>query len=811
MGWPFDDEAMKAVSLRWPSPRSLVAVTFLLLAVLLPPVVTGQPVALFTPVDEPPPPAPLADVTLRSRAVDIDFAQLQDVQTELAGSSSFNTLLAGVAAAPLTTGRSSNPLPNTTLHLNLFDDRVVTGIIDHTTPVFSGGYALTGRIVGDPLGTMALVINGETVSGTVRLSDGTYHIQSLGPGQYTISEEEETPLDCSASPAPEGGIEFSPLHEEPHPLERRNSELLQSLQELTSEESLASEQTEPEPHSVIDIAVFYTSELRTALGGTKEVKARIDLMVVESNRAYQNSGVNQNLNLVAAEEVNYTEMDNIDAELTRFDAPTDGHMDGIHATRERTRADISILLRARGGGTAYLNTNFEDPALLAENALYALAVSSAHTTTFAHEIGHVMGLEHDRYTAGCEDSTCLRGSYPYAYGYVNLQGLVPGAPDSARWKTIMAYNTLCRDVLGAFCPTVLFFSTPRRIFPDPGGDPLGVDSSSTATGRDGPADAARALNNARTQVANLQTGSRRSGRLGYLENPAQNSPQSGIGLVSGWACEATEVLVHFEFADGRVLSFPAAVGTVRTDTVGVCGHDETGFGLLWNWNILGDGVHTVRAFVDGVLLGAHEISVTTLGLGDFPRGLGGEYVVQDFPEMGKSTPLEWGQTRQNFVIAATRTVPANPGRIRNTSAGVMENPTAGSAHSGVAIISGWHCNAESVRIELVNGNTGEVISTQAGSGTERSDTAGVCGDSDNGFGLLWNWNILGDGWHTVRAFADEEAEPFSWSRVFVTTLGEEFARGLSGEYELADFPSAGQSVMVEWRQEQQNFVITGVE
>ena len=39
MGWSFDDEAMKAVSLRWPSPRSLVAGTFLLLAVLLPPVV----------------------------------------------------------------------------------------------------------------------------------------------------------------------------------------------------------------------------------------------------------------------------------------------------------------------------------------------------------------------------------------------------------------------------------------------------------------------------------------------------------------------------------------------------------------------------------------------------------------------------------------------------------------------------------------------------------------------------------------------------------------------------------------------------
>jgi len=63
----------------------------------------------------------------------------------------------------------------------------------------------------------------------------------------------------------------------------------------------------------------------------------------------------------------------------------------------------------------------------------------------------------------------------------------------------------------------------------------------------------------------------------------------------------------------------------------------------------------------------------------------------------------------------------------------------------------------------------------------------------------------------VRAFADEDTEPFAWSRVFVTTLGEEFARGLRGEYVLADFPAPGQSVTVEWRQEQQNFVITDVQ
>ena len=43
---------------------------------------------------------------------------------------------------------------------------------------------------------------------------------------------------------------------------------------------------------------------------------------------------------------------------------------------------------------------------------------------------------------------------------------------------------------------------------------------------------------------------------------------------------------------------------------GACGDTNNGFGLLYNWNRLGDGVHTVTAYADGVevesLLGSEE-------------------------------------------------------------------------------------------------------------------------------------------------------------------------------------------------------------
>ena len=43
---------------------------------------------------------------------------------------------------------------------------------------------------------MTLVVNGETVAGTVRLPGETYHIRSMGEGLYAVSEVEEPPLNC---------------------------------------------------------------------------------------------------------------------------------------------------------------------------------------------------------------------------------------------------------------------------------------------------------------------------------------------------------------------------------------------------------------------------------------------------------------------------------------------------------------------------------------------------------------------------------------------------------------------------------------
>ena len=311
--------------------------------------------------------------------------------------------------------------------------------------------------------------------------------------------------------------------------------------------------------------------------------------------------------------------------------------------------------------------------------------------------------------------------------------------------------------------------------------------------------------------------------VGFLENPGPTSFQSGIGVISGWVCEADAVVIELETAGGAVHRYEAGYGTPRLDTAvqpdgtPLCGDTDNGFGLLFNWNRLGEGEHEVVALVDGVELGRATVTVTTVGEGEeeeFLRDVAGECVVEDFPLPGESVTLAWQETQQNFVITSGLR-PAGENRAGVAGVGYLENPGPDSFQSGIGVISGWVCEADTVEIAI-----GDMPRQVAAYGTERLDTATrrkdgtvICGDTDNGFGLLFNWNRLGEGEHTVVAYVDETE--LGRATVQVTTVGagaeEEFLRGAEGECVVEDFPMVGQTVALEWQQNSQNFVITDVE
>ena len=134
------------------------------------------------------------------------------------------------------------------------------------------------------------------------------------------------------------------------------------------------------------------------------------------------------------------------------------------------------------------------------------------------------------------------------------------------------------------------------------------------------------------------------------------------------------------------------------------------------------------------------------------------------------------------------------------AAATLENPAPGALKRGVGVISGWVCDAEELEVSFDGGPR-----TFVPYGSERVDTEPVCGDSDNGFGLLWNYNELGDGPHTVTLYADGMIQ--TQVNFNVTTLGTNFLRGVTGQGSIT--LSDGKQVNVQWEETTQGFTITG--
>ena len=123
--------------------------------------------------------AAVDDLAWRSRLVTIDFGTLERVRSAVAQGATAQAKLA----------------------LNLFPDAEYEAIVDRTEKTFSGGYSLSGSLVGEPLASVTLVVNGTTVAGSVRTSQATYRIRSVGVGRYAIGEVDESkrPEECGVS------------------------------------------------------------------------------------------------------------------------------------------------------------------------------------------------------------------------------------------------------------------------------------------------------------------------------------------------------------------------------------------------------------------------------------------------------------------------------------------------------------------------------------------------------------------------------------------------------------------------------------
>lgn len=360
--------------------------------------------------------------------------------------------------------------------LNLFEDRVIEAFredrdlgVNAATwygqlPEEIGGYALF------------VMTEGGHISGKVHSPNfGLYEIAAVSPGGVSVIRMLDEPAmpgcgntraqevaDAVANPAA-GPLQF----DMPAPdAKGRRGVVAPPPAEL---EASAAERGGT--FIFADVLVAYTPAVRTSAGGVANINSILTAAVADTNVAYANSDVDLRIRSAGFVETPYTEHPtDMGIDLDRLRATGDGNMDELHTLRNQVGADlISLIVNVSNNacGIGYLMTSVNNS--FASSAVSVTARTCISNLTFHHELGHNMGLSHDRANAG-------GSSWPYAYGY--------RTPNN-QFRTVMAYAPGTR---------VNFFSNPNVSF---GGLPLGnpVDHPTD------PAFNALALNNNASTIA----------------------------------------------------------------------------------------------------------------------------------------------------------------------------------------------------------------------------------------------------------------------------------------------------------------------
>jgi hypothetical protein len=148
-----------------------------------------------------------------------------------------------------------------------------------------------------------------------------------------------------------------------------------------------------------------------------------------ANVAYGNSNIDITLNLVAAEQVSYSETGDLGKDLDALEDTNDGILDEVHRLRDEAAADlVALIVQDAGGKCGKADLNIVSSDADDDSAFAVVGRSCLTNSSLAHELGHIAGAHHN---TGNDPFPVPR----YAHGWVRDDQFGPGVG----WRSVMAY------------------------------------------------------------------------------------------------------------------------------------------------------------------------------------------------------------------------------------------------------------------------------------------------------------------------------------------------------------------------------------